>query len=254
MLKNNKKNNVIKSNRKNGKYSRSKPIEKSYGIFRSKILKIVFGIIFILLLSFTLFIFISYSSKVKTSIEIVDKKEMDENIVFLGDSITYYFNPKKYFEGHHTVNSGKCGNTTKDILADLEGRVYKYNPSKIFIMIGTNDKELGNLSEDDTIKNIKEIVKLIQKNRPSAKIYIQSIYPVNKNINSYKAGPRNNKSAKKINKEIEKFCKENSIVYIDIFSRLLNSDGELDREYTTDGLHLSNAGYDVVSKILEEYL
>ena len=70
--------------------------------------------------------------------EVVKEKEVikvPDNYLFLGDSITEYYDLDKYYPDLPVVNSGIAGDTTEDILNDMEGRVYQYNPSKIFIYI-----------------------------------------------------------------------------------------------------------------------
>ena len=61
------------------------------------------------------------------------------NYLFLGDSITDYYDLDKYYEGYKVVNSGISGNQTSDILDDLKKRAYVYNPSTIFLLIGTGN-------------------------------------------------------------------------------------------------------------------
>ena len=67
----------------------------------------------------------------------------------------------------------------------MYNRVYKYNPSKVFLLIGTNQIPMGD-SDDKIIDGIKHIIDDIRENRPYAKIYIESIYPINKKINEIK--------------------------------------------------------------------
>ena len=72
-----------------------------------------------------------------------EKKEIDyksQNYLFLGDSITEFYHLEDYYdEKLYVVNSGISGNSTYNILDDMYNRVYKYNPTKVFLLIGTND-------------------------------------------------------------------------------------------------------------------
>ncbi len=176
-----------------------------------------------------------------------------ENIVFLGDSITYGYDLEKFYEKRHVVNSGIGGNTTKDLLNDLDGRVYKYNPSKVFLLIGTNDYE-RDFSNDKIVTNIQKIIKKIKKNRNKAKIYVESIYPVNSSVDNSNIGKRNNKDFKKINKDIKKVCKKEKITYINMYDELLDEKKELRKEFTKDGLHLTDKGYEKVTFVLKKYI
>jgi len=179
------------------------------------------------------------------------------NYVFLGDSITSGYKVNEYFSGQHVINSGIVGNKTEDVLKELETRVYKYNPTKIFLLIGINNLKSGEKVEK-VINDIKKITDEIKNNRKYATIYIESIYPIadkkdKKDIE--KIVPKcNNKTIKEANEKLKKLCKENNMIYIDIYSGLINKEGNLKADYTTDGLHLNDLGYFKVTKILEKYV
>lgn len=217
----------------------------------------IFVILFILLLgfsSFSVYIFITYKPKAIT--KTVEKVVLDENIVFLGDSITYRYNLEKYFPNNSVVNSGIDGNNTQDILDNLKERVYRYNPSKVFLLIGTND--ILYKDKEEIIDNIKKIIDNIKKERPNCKIYLESIYPINDTddgkIDHDTVGTRKNDDIKKINKELELYASKNNITYINMYDQLIDEDGNLNLEYTREGLHLSDKGYEVVTDNLKKYL
>ena len=101
-----------------------------------------------------------------------------DNFVFLGDSITDFYPLEEFYDNLPVVNSGVSGYKTTDILSRIDSMVTIYNPTKVFLLIGTND--VPSRSEDEIVKNIQEIVKEIQSKRPKAKIYLESILPVNR--------------------------------------------------------------------------
>ena len=127
----------------------------------------------------------------------------------------------------------------------------------MFLLIGTNDIE-RKISEDETIANIKKIVEKIRKHRPYAKIYVESIYPINdtdsNKIDHKMVGIRTNKIINKYNKNIKKYCDSNNISYINIYNNLIDNDNNLKLEYTRDGLHISDDGYKVITKTIKYYL
>ena len=173
-----------------------------------------------------------------------------ENVVFLGDSITNYYDLDKYYPDNNVVNSGISGNVADDILSDMYNRVYKYNPSKVFLLIGTNQIPIGD-SDDRILDGIKHIIDDIRENRPYAKIYIESIYPVNKKINEIKVKNRENRRIVKLNKRIKQLSKDKDYVeYINVYDRLLDGD-VLNEDYSYDGLHLNDKGYEVVTDVLK---
>ena len=126
-------------------------------------------------------------------------------------------------------------------------------PAKIFLLIGTNDL-IHNKSVDEIVDNIKKIIDEINESRPQTKIYLESIYPVNKDIDEDMVNVRDNKDIKKINKELKKYCKDSNCTYLNIYDELINKDGNFDEKYTDDGLHPNDKGYEVVTKELKKYL
>ncbi len=183
-----------------------------------------------------------------------------ENIVFLGDSLTNLYNLTKHFPDIPVINSGTCGFVTDDILKNLGNYVYIYNPTKVFILIGTNDISLTDNTNEEILANIKKIVNEIQKYRPKAHIYVESLYPINNNNEKYekidmdKVKDRDNLRIKEINKLIYEYCQENKLEYINMYDELVDDNNNLNIEYTTDGLHMTEAGYDVITKKIMLYI
>ena len=43
-------------------------------------------------------------------------------------------------------------------------------------------------------------------------------------------------------------------VYVNLYSHFLNAEGELDKKYSNDGLHLSGKGYILWKEIVNNYI
>lgn len=239
---------------KNRKKYRQKDIVKSNKTYQSITVLLIISLIANGLTICHFITFNHHKVKTVTKIKTKEKEVIPENIVFLGDSITYRYNLEEYYgTNHHMVNSGAEGNTTEDILNNLKERVYNYNPSKIFLLIGTNDIQKGKNTEE-IIDNIKKIVEEIKINRPKAKIYIESIYPVDINNKKGMAKDRENSEIESINNKLQEYCKTEKIDFIDIYPKLLNGDKNMKAEYTKDGLHISEEGYKIITENLNGYI
>lgn len=57
-----------------------------------------------------------------------------------------------------------------------------------------------------------------------------------------------------LNQEIKRITTQYHVQYLDLYSILVTSDGELASDYTTDGLHLSDKGYGKWRDLLITYL
>lgn len=185
-------------------------------------------------------------------------KLIDDNYIFLGTSQTKDYKLSDYYTEMPVVNSGIDDTKLFEIKDKLRDEVYKYNPSKVFIELGIYDYMEGENSDYIT-EHLETIIKEIKKNRPYAQIYVESIYPINNTnddkINSKLIRELDNDEIRIINKSIEKMCDKNNITYIDIFNSLLDqSEENLNINYTTDGLNLSDEGYEVITKIIKKYL
>lgn len=180
----------------------------------------------------------------------------NENIVFLGDSITEIYPIREIYGDKMYINQGVSGYTTNDILDRMPEMVYKYNPTKVILLIGTNDisKEASEEKQKEIVQNIKKIHQDIKKNRPSAKLYIESLYPVNRNMDKKMVYHRTNEVIKQINERIKKYCEEEKITYINLYDDLTDKNGDFDENYTYDGLHPSVLGYAKITKLLIPYV
>ena len=203
----------------------------------------LYRVISITLLAFLTFMYTEYKNKDCT----ITHEVVNPNYVFLGDSITESYDLEKYYKKLPTVNSGIMGHVTKDILNDLEDRVYKYNPSKVILLIGINDLLYEN-HDDQISKDIDEITGKIHKELPDCEIYIQSIYPMNNDWYVYAS----KEEITKVNNEIKKICKENNFKYLDVYSVLIDDNYQFDKKYTNDGLHPNEEGYKVITKYIKE--
>ena len=220
-----------------------------------KTLVIFIGASFMLLVGILLCVNEQEIIKINSRLERLERYTYNkESIVFLGDSITSRYDLNKYFPNYNVYNSGIAGNMTKDILENMENRIFAYNPTKVFILIGTNDLVYSGLDNDGIKNNIEEIINKIYEKNSNTKIYLESIYPVNNSLNKEIVETRTNDNIKDLNNKIEKICNNNKCTYINMYDNLTDKNGNMKRIYTVDGLHLNKIGYKVITNKLIKYL
>ena len=215
----------------------------------SKKLMAIVGISVILIISIVLFIVLNNKDDVK-SITITD------NIVFLGDSITESFDFEKYFPEYNIINSGVWSDRTDNASRRLKSDVLDYNPKKVFILLGINDVGYDR-TNDDITNRIKSIILKIQDTCPQSEIYLLSVYPLN--ISDFETWytPMEydiNVIVDDLNVMLYKLARELKVEYIDVSKYLKNTNNELKKEYTIEGIHLTDAAYAKISEVLVEYL
>ena len=129
-------------------------------------------------------------------------------------------------------------------------------PDTFFMMIGTNDLAVG-IAPEEVAANVEKLLDRFAEESPWTKIYVQSILPVN-GVDT-KAKPKNHwkKGAEIIetNKLLETLCEgRKNVMYVDVYSALVDEKGMLDKQYTNDGLHLMGEGYLAWKTVIEKFV
>jgi lysophospholipase L1-like esterase len=167
------------------------------------------------------------------------------NIIFMGDSLIEYFDWQQRFPEHQVLNLGLSGETVQG----LSGRVRRIigaatAPDVLFIMSGIN-----NLAMDDfkILEEYERLLKSLKTAFPSATIVVQSILPVTMWTDKNKI--------EDINRELTEIAKALKITFLDVYSLFVDTAGSPHVEYLLeDGVHLSEKGYEVWSKKVEDFL
>ncbi|MCB0805299.1 MAG: hypothetical protein KDC05_05830 [Bacteroidales bacterium] len=170
------------------------------------------------------------------------------DIVFLGDSLTEGFNLSHFFPEKKPINRGISGDTTTGVIYRLE-EITQAKPLAVFLMIGINDLFHGVLP-DKIYSNIVTILELIHDKSFGTHIYLQSLLPVNEEHLFTDVGI--NTMIYALNDRLRKYCKDKKFKYIDLHSEYLNRSGEMDQQFTFDGVHLSEKGYQLWAHLIKK--
>ena len=160
-----------------------------------------------------------------------DDYEVD--VAFLGDSLTDGYDLGKYYPQYLTLNRGIGGDTTFGLEDRLKVSVYDLKPKVAVILIGANNF-------DTMFENYENILIGMKENLPQTKVVLLSLTSM-----SGEWGKNNQKAAYN-NVKIKLFAEKYGYEFVDLYAPLFNIEtGEICEEYTTDGGHLTAAGYDV---------
>ncbi len=171
--------------------------------------------------------------------------------IFFGDSITSKF--LQLSKHDNVLNFGVGGNVIIDLIGRIES-VFEKRPDQLFLMIGINDylrqEKYWGLPLKTNIKMMYGVLlKLIHDNLPYTKVYCVSILPVSIDTANSKA----NDAIIKLNEHIQNLSSTYMYTYLDLHTSFC-SKYELNAKYTTDGVHLSEEGYNLYYSLIKDLL
>ncbi|MBF4471411.1 GDSL-type esterase/lipase family protein [Flavobacterium sp. HJJ] len=167
------------------------------------------------------------------------------DIVFAGNSITSQGrNWGERLNNKAIKNRGIAGDVTDGLIARL-GEINYIKPTAVFIEIGINDLLNDTLSPERTAKNIIQITKIIHQQNPKTKIFVQTIFPTNKVNQAARI--------KLTNDIIRKHKRKGVFTLIETHILFAGKDDLMQKELSTDGIHLNEKGYQIWVDCLKKY-
>ncbi|MEH1931391.1 SGNH/GDSL hydrolase family protein [Nostoc sp.] len=175
--------------------------------------------------------------------------------ILAGDSLSLWFPPELLPEGKNWLNQGISGETSNGLLKRL--KIFdRTRPEVIFVMIGINDL-IGGISDRIILDNQRQIINYLRKVHPTAQIVVQSILPHGAESATWKGRDKllavTNSRIHELNQQLQSISTKKGVKYLDLYPLFTNKQGNLRREFTTDGLHLSPEGYIVWRSALQIY-
>ena len=194
-------------------------------------------------------------------------------VVFMGDSITDFWNLEQYFPGKPYVNRGIGGQTTPQMLVRMYPDVIELKPAAMVVLAGTNDiaRNTGPETDEMIQQNIMAMTELAQHH--GIKVILCSVLPVSdypyqrsqnapaapapagrggppriaaKMTDSHPAG-----DILKLNAWMKDYASTAGAIYADYFSAVVDANGMLKEGYSDDGLHPNAKGYALMAPVAE---
>lgn len=158
------------------------------------------------------------------------------DIVFFGDSLTYYGDFATIFPEKVVCNLGLRGDTIQGLI-DRVGQVKLLEPQKVFLMSGIND--VASLSLELFEKQYESLLRILIEQLHGADILVQSLLPVNDVEFIISC---TNKQIIERNAVIHNISIRNGLQFLNLFPMYVK-DGVLPMEETLDGIHLLPEAY-----------
>ena len=171
---------------------------------------------------------------------------MNNHLVFIGDSLTEWYDWQDRFPAYRATNLGISGETVEELLDRRDFiRERVQGPSVIFLMTGINNI----LSERyDITVPYREIVRNLKTWYKGATVVVQSLLPVDMPWIS-------NDTIRTINRHLADLAREQAAEYLDVYGHFVDENGRPIRGLLSDdGVHLANKGYEVWAAVVETFL
>lgn len=175
----------------------------------------------------------------------------EEEIVFLGDSITASAPWAQYFS--LIRNRGIGGETTDGAMQRLE-EIIESRPAAVFIHLGTNDLS-KEVSVDEVADNMRQIVETILLADSSTRVFIAGLMPINFDFRDDVRLRKKQRAIPVLNVRFKEIASENPRVeYIDLYQAVVDEGGSLKRDMTNDGLHPNDDCYEVLMGVYTPFV
>jgi lysophospholipase L1-like esterase len=168
-------------------------------------------------------------------------------ILFFGDSQIALWPIRLCFGVMPIRNRGISGDWATKSVDRFERDVIAYKPKIVIIEVGTND--IGRGLDTERIIACKETMVKRAKTH-DIDVILCSILPVRgEYISNHPTS-----AIMEMNKALSNLSRREGAVYVDLYSKLADKQGNFREEYTIDGLHPSLAGYEIMARELYPYL
>ncbi|HNX87438.1 MAG TPA: SGNH/GDSL hydrolase family protein [Paludibacteraceae bacterium] len=178
------------------------------------------------------------------------KGNAENRVVFMGNSITEGWKSMhpEFFNKNPYICRGISGQTTPQMLLRFRQDVIELNPRVVVILAGTNDiaGNTGPSTPEMIMDNIRSMAELATAN--NIRVVLCSVLPAYDY--PWRKGMKPNIKIPELNKMIKAYADERRITYLDYFGAMANEKNGMIAEYTTDGVHCTSAGYDVMEKMV----
>lgn len=189
-----------------------------------------------------------YESRIASLYEQYKNAEKGGVLIMGSSTMDYWSDWKTDIGGRNGYNVGIGGTIVEDWTYAYDRLVKPFNPSVVLLFLGGNNVNAMGHSGDYTSALLEELLKKMHEDFPTAEIYYIYSLPV---PNNYKNGEYTPQYGKLI-ANMKTFVANTSWLNgIDMADELTSGGNPIAEFFRSDGIHLTDAGYDVFAEIIQ---
>jgi lysophospholipase L1-like esterase len=172
-------------------------------------------------------------------------------VIFLGDSITELWGKKSpFFPGEPYLNRGIAGQTTAQMLIRFRQDVIDLKPAVVILQGGLADIAgfTGPSSLVEIENNLRSMAELASFNNISP-ILVGAPPPADY---PGRTGPAPVTQIVALNKWVARYCASSQFTFLDYYSALVGSNGQMKEGVSDDGVHPNEKGYSILKPLAEK--
>jgi lysophospholipase L1-like esterase len=166
-------------------------------------------------------------------------------LLMLGDSLVEFHHWQQRFPAHNVVNLGRAGETVAGLLARLPGQLAAEPPAEaILLMIGTNNLLAGDCL---FLADYGEILTILARHSPESKRFASSLPPLS-------LPWLGDAGLARLNGLLADLARRRQARPLDLCAALRAAPLPLAACFAEDGIHLSEAGYEIWGDLIQTNL
>ena len=182
-------------------------------------------------------------------------------VVFLGDSITHFWEKsgkavwaENFAEGKcRALNCGFAGDTTENLLWRIDnGELDGLDPKAFVLLIGTNNTGHRTVEEEppsNTVRGVQAVIGRLRVKFPNAKVVLHPLLP--RSVSPERPVATRNAA---VNRALRPLADGTNVLLCDFTDRLKTKDGWIDKSLFPDLLHPAEEGYRIWAAALKPFL
>ena len=173
-----------------------------------------------------------------------------QTLVFIGDSLTEFFDWQGRFPAYKVFNLGVAGETVEGLVGRMDRIRHlignaDQDPDVIFVMTGINNVAM---EDYEIIGAYRQVITAVTAAFSKSRLVIQSILPV-------RLPWIDSAIIRQLNESLKQIADDFKAEYLDLYTIFINPWSRAKKEYLLDdGVHISDEGYEAWSSAVEDYL